>query len=196
MTPIRNIWGVGRNYLDHALELGNTPPPTPMIFLKAGSCITPESEPIKLTADCIHYETELAVQLGDDLSPKSLALALDLTHREAQTEAKKTGYPWTLAKSFRGACPLSRFVEFSQVKAFEELEFLLKINGEMKQHGFSKNMIHGLPRLIAYIRENFPIVPGDLILTGTPKGVGALKPGDVLEAEIKNLLKAQWTIAQ
>ncbi len=189
-----NIWAVGRNYRDHAKELGNTVPSKPMIFLKSGSTIE-AGQICELWngSNDIHHEIEIALRFGSPASsrevsqdlPKDLhfdaaALALDLTARDHQARLKSEGHPWTLAKSFRGSCPLGRFIEIpAQVPHFE---FELSVNGAVRQHGSTKDMVFDFETLRRYVLENFPVVPGDLLLTGTPAGVSRLASGDRAEA--------------
>lgn len=186
MKTIRNIWAVGRNYADHAKELGNAVPEKPLIFLKAGSCaVFGESFSIPAWCKDVHHEIELALQLDENLKAKSFGLALDLTERSIQNELKSKGQPWTLAKSFSQSCPLSDFIEVSDLKDLASLEISLKINNELKQIGNTKQMIFDLPTLVDHVKAHFPVCPNDVILTGTPAGVGPLKPGDKLVAELK-----------
>lgn len=195
---IRNIWAVGRNYADHAKELGNELPSEPMIFLKAGSTATENTEFINLppwTQD-VHHEVELALRFDDTLQISSAAVALDLTERTRQNQLKAKGHPWTLAKSFAQSCPLSKFFPVKMVSELQALEIQLKINGEVRQHGFTSQMIFPLEQLIDFVKFHFPVMPGDLLLTGTPAGVGPIKKGDVLEAELVTKIKHRWVVSQ
>lgn len=195
MRKVHNIWGVGRNYAEHAAELGNSVPEKPLIFLKAGSSLV-EGKNVELPqwTQNVHHEIEIAVQLGDQLQIESMALALDLTERTVQDELKKKQHPWTLAKSFRNACAISQLVPVSNIKDLDHLSFDLKVNGEVRQHGTTNQMIFGFESLTHFIQKFFPVVPGDLILTGTPSGVGPLKRGDQLAAQIHGKLKMEWSI--
>lgn len=194
------IWAVGRNYAEHARELGNEVPSEPLIFLKAGACATPDQVAIQAPALCqdLHHEIEIAVELDARLQPRQLALALDLTERTLQTELKKKGHPWTLAKSFRGACPVSQALPFSW-ELWPELQIELEVNSQLRQRGETKQMIFPLPSLLEHLRSLYPLQEGDLILTGTPQGVGPLRPGDELLARLKKgpdqiLLSARWRV--
>ena len=191
-----NFWCVGRNYADHAKELGHAVPSEPMIFLKAGSCLV-EGPEIRLPAwpGEIHHELEIALQFSTSLNFAKMALALDLTDRVAQNRLKEKGQPWTLAKSFRGACPLSPAVPFRDPRA---LHLQLLVNGQIRQDGLGKDMIFDAATLKSFVLERFPVVPGDWLLTGTPAGVGALKPGDRLEASLSEketrILQTEWHV--
>jgi 2-keto-4-pentenoate hydratase/2-oxohepta-3-ene-1,7-dioic acid hydratase in catechol pathway len=200
---IRNIWAVGRNYGEHAKELGNQVPSSggePLIFLKAGSTAVPNQGSFRLPhfTDDVHFEVELALRFGHDLTFDALTLAIDLTARDLQTKLKNQGHPWTLAKSFRDSCCLGDFVALSEAREkadgfdLQALEFRLKVNGETRQVGHTQDMIHTAEKLRLYVTERFPVEAGDVLLTGTPQGVGKVNPGDHLIAEISGLLEAEW----
>ena len=194
---IRNIWGVGRNYAEHAKELGNEIPSEPLIFLKAGSCATIAAKELHLPQipdSDIHHEVELALQFDENLQINAACIALDLTERTRQSKAKAKGLPWTLAKSFKEACPLSNFFPVEDLEELKDLEIILKINGELRQQGRTSQMIFKLDQLVDFVRYQLPVTPGDLILTGTPSGVGPLKPNDHLHAEIVGKATHQWIV--
>lgn len=188
---IQNIWAVGRNYAEHARELGNAVPEEPMIFMKAGSSIVPDGGRFALPkfSQDIHHECEVAYKFDSRLELTEMTLALDLTARDVQSKLKAAGHPWTLAKSFKASCPIGPFVP-----ADFDVQFVFRVNGELRQRGTTADMIHSAQKLRTYVLERFPVMPGDLLLTGTPKGVAALKPGDRLEAEIEGVLKASWSV--
>ena len=194
---IQNIWAVGRNYVEHAKELGNAASGAtedPMIFLKAGSSIVPNGGRFampKFTSD-IHHECEVAFRFGPTLKFEEMTLALDLTARKVQTKLKNAGHPWTLAKSFRASCPIGPFVAMPSDP--QNLRFVLKVNGEIRQNGNTSDMVHSVEKLRLYVTDRFPVVPGDLLLTGTPKGVALLRAGDRIEAEIPGVLTATWDV--
>lgn len=193
---IQNIWAVGRNYADHAKELGNEVPTEPMIFLKAGSTATLGAKEITLPAwaQDVHHEVELALQFDENLQIDEACIALDLTERAKQNQLKAKGHPWTLAKSFTGSCPLSGFFPVTDLEELKNLEIILKVNGETRQAGSTSQMIFSLEKLIEYVRQHFPVQPGDLLLTGTPAGVGPIRSGDTLEAEITGKARHTWTV--
>jgi 2-keto-4-pentenoate hydratase/2-oxohepta-3-ene-1,7-dioic acid hydratase in catechol pathway len=192
-----NIWCVGRNYREHAKELNNPIPDRPLIFLKAGSCAVPEGEiTLPWWTEDIHHECELAVRINARGAPTHVGIALDLTARSIQSELKKKGEPWTLAKSFTGACPVSRMIPFQNFEAFGLLQFNLTKNGRLTQSGYARDMIFPLKTLLEHIIRHYPICEGDLVLTGTPEGVGPVKMGDVLKAEISGHLDATWSVKQ
>ena len=193
---IRNIWAVGRNYADHAKELGNAVPSEPMMFLKAGSCASVNSTEIELPywAQDVHFEVELALKLGSHLQVMEAAVALDLTERTLQEKAKKAGHPWTLAKSFQGACAVSSFFMTRKLDDLKDLRLRLWVNDELKQDGRTSQMIFSLDQIMAFANKHFPLCHGDLILTGTPAGVGPLKEGDRVKAEIEGEITHTWIV--
>ena len=190
--PVGKAVCVGRNYAAHAKELGNVVPQTPILFLKPSTAIVPLSPDFTIPNDrgSCHYETEIAVLIGKTVSnlrveevPQAIVgygLALDLTLRDVQNQLKAQGYPWEVAKAFDGACPLSPFVKPELVADIKHTEFSLMVNGELRQHGFSHDMITPVYELIAYISQIFTLQAGDIVLTGTPEGVAVLQRGDKL----------------
>ena len=202
----QNIWAVGRNYAEHIRELGNAdakaPPKNPMIFLKAGSCRVANHASFTLPSfsSDIHHEVEIALRFGPKLKIDAFTIALDLTARDTQNILKAASHPWTLAKSFKNSCPLGDWHllktedEPSAHKELAELHFSLKVNGELRQKAQVSEMIFSMQKVCDYVRDNFPVLPGDVLLTGTPSGVAAIKPGDLLEAEITHFVKATWKV--
>jgi len=193
---IRNIWAVGRNYADHAKELGNAVPTQPLIFLKAGSSASIGASSFLLHAGAIeiHHEIELALHFDAHLEVTSAFVALDLTDRPTQLELKGRGEPWTLAKSFKGSCPMSPAFKVGSLSELADLELNLVVNGEKRQLGRTSQMIFGLEALVAFVKEHFPLCPGDVLLTGTPSGVGPLRRGDHVLAEITGKIRHEWSV--
>lgn len=193
---IRNIWAVGRNYADHAKELGNSVPSEPFIFLKAGSSALIDQEEILLPKWCeeVHHELEIALRFDEQLNFSEMALALDLTERKKQNQLKEKGLPWTLAKSFTNSCPLSKSFPFANINDLKNADLMLKINGEIRQQGNTNQMIFSFDILADFVKTHFPVCAGDWLLTGTPAGVGKLNPGDKLEAYLNQKLITKWLI--
>ena len=183
---------VGRNYAEHAKELNNPVPTQPILFIKPESSVQ-DGETLRLPRAGIHYELELAVVLARDLDGTStfnartdiagLGLGIDLTDRDLQSELKQKGHPWERAKAFDGACYLTPFVPFTN-QDLGHLSFTLDINGERRQHGHSCDMLFSIDALIDEITSAFTLRAGDVVLTGTPKGVGQLAHGDVLALDL------------
>ena len=194
--PIGKILCIGRNYAEHIRELGNETPAAPVIFMKPASSVIGEGEAIVIppySSDC-HHEAELALLIGKggkDIAPERVmehlagfGIAIDLTLRDVQAELKKKGLPWEIAKGFDTACPLSAFVPAEQVGTPQDLPIRLSVNGELRQDGSTALMVHSIPAIVSYMSGIFTLEPGDVILTGTPAGVGPLKAGDRVVAEI------------
>lgn len=196
---IRNIWAVGRNYAAHAAEMKAETPSEPFFFLKAGSCIETESKiRLPVWSTDVHHELELAFWIDENLNFSHVSLALDLTARDAQTKAKAKGLPWTLAKSFPGACPLGRWIALADLPDISSLSFSLKKNGTPVQSGLYSDMVFKPETLLNYVKNHYPVVPNDILLSGTPEGVGSLKSGDLLEAglysENREILTCHWDV--
>jgi len=197
---------VGRNYAEHAKELNNPIPSSPILFIKPATTVTPLSDVVVLPEGKgdTHYEVELAILVGEKLTRASVndiesaiagyGLALDLTLRDLQGELKAKGHPWEVAKSFDGACPLSTFVRPDAIRDSSNIEFTLKINGELRQHGHTNEMIMAVAPLIAFISQHFTLMPGDVVLTGTPAGVGVLPSGSKIEADLESVLHIETTV--
>lgn len=196
--PPGKIVCVGRNYAAHARELGNEVPEAPILFLKPSTAMAPLAEAFSIPAgrgEC-HHETEITLLIGKRLHHASeaechagiagIGLGLDLTLRDLQNELKKKGHPWEVAKAFDGAAPLSGFLRPDGF-VLDDIHFSLSVNGETRQRGHSADMITPILPLLAYISRIFTLEPGDVVMTGTPEGVAALRTGDVLMLEMEGL---------
>lgn len=190
--PVGKVVCIGRNYLEHIRELNNAVPETPILFMKPATSLLDLDEPIRLPVgrgEC-HHEVELAVLIGQELRNADLetarpavagyGIALDLTLRDLQNELKKKGHPWEVAKAFDGSCPLSPFLKPEALADPQATDLALRVNGELRQQGNTRQMMIGIFELLAYISTHFTLQPGDVVLTGTPAGVGPLQPGDRL----------------
>ncbi len=196
--PMGKVVCVGRNYAAHAKELNNPVPTEPLLFIKPGSCVVALDDSFSIPNDergAVHYEAEIAVLIGKPLSRRpnaeevldaisGFAPALDLTLRELQDKLKAKAYPWEVAKSFDGACVLAPFVPGDAVADLTDLGIRLSLNGELRQDGNSRDMLNPILPLIQYICGHFSLQAGDVILTGTPVGVGPLTAGDVLDLQL------------
>ncbi|WP_114416754.1 fumarylacetoacetate hydrolase family protein [Marinospirillum perlucidum] len=205
--PLGKIVCVGRNYAEHAAELNNPVPKQPLLFMKpATAAVDLEQAPLELPKDAgeVHYETEIAVLVGKRLQKADpdqvfaaiagVGLALDLTLRDLQTQLKQKGHPWELAKAWDDSCPLTALVKAEKVEDWQALELSLSINGEERQRGQASQMLTPLAQLLSYISQHFTLEEGDLVLTGTPAGVGPLHSGDQLELELKGYLQASTQV--
>ncbi len=190
--PMGKVVCIGRNYLDHIRELNHAVPNTPILFMKPATALLGLDHPIRLPegrGEC-HHEVELAVLIGRELhnvdvvtARQAIAgygIALDLTLRDLQNELKKQGHPWETAKAFDGSCPLSPFLKPEALPDPQAVDLSLRINGAIRQQGNTRQMMMGIFELLAYISTHFTLEPGDVVLTGTPAGVGPLHSGDAL----------------
>jgi len=192
LTAIRNVYCVGRNYAAHARELGNEVPESPVVFLKPSHAVgLLDGSTVRLPGDRgeVHYELELVVRIDrpyePDADPESmvggLALGIDWTLRDVQSVCKAKGLPWLDAKAFPSAALITEWQPYPGLEALSRTPFALMRDGEQLQLGQADRMLFPIPRLIAHIGARFGLGPGDLIFTGTPEGVGAVRDGDRLE---------------
>lgn len=204
--PVGKILCIGRNYAAHAAELNNPVPDVPVLFLKPAdaACDLRTNIVIPTGLGAVHHELELAILIGQRLSHASaekvsnaiagVGLGLDLTLRDVQTDLKAKGLPWERAKAFDGSCPLTPFVSVSKVDDWQTLSFTLVRNGIVQQEGNTSEMLHNVINLIAHMSESFTLNPGDIVMTGTPKGVGPLNVGDTLDVTLENWLACSTQI--
>lgn len=177
-----------------------------VVFMKPASCIVPVGRPISLPRDrgAIHHEAELVVRIGSggaNIPAESatqhidgLALGLDLTLRDLQTALKNAGKPWELAKAFDGAAPLGALTPY-RGQDLQALEFFFEVNGQQRQHGRTRDMLFPVAQQVQILSKTWSLLPGDLIYTGTPAGVGPLVPGDSLALHGPGLGRFEWTCA-
>lgn len=178
---------IGRNYSEHAKELGNAVPDEPVVFLKPPTALIPHGGPIRLPAFStdVHHEIELVYSIrrhNGCAEADRVTIGLDLTARDVQQELKQKGLPWEKAKAFDGSAYVAE--AFSAVESFpsgKHIEFLLKKNGHVVQSGHSGQMLNDVSALIAHVEQYMQLENGDLLFTGTPAGVGPLTAGDTLE---------------
>ncbi len=186
------IIGVGRNYVEHAAELGNTVPQQPLLFLKPPSTMIGDGDPIVLPPESkqVDFEAEIGVVIGKRLRRATedqaraaiggITCVNDVTARDLQRSEEQ----WTRAKGFDTFCPVGPRVASVDPRAYGDLEVVGRVNGAERQRARASQMVFGIPALVAYISQVMTLEPGDLIATGTPPGVGPLSPGDVVEVEI------------
>ncbi len=189
---------VGRNYADHAKELGNAIPESPVLFIKPPSSLATLEQGIVWNSDLgeCHFECELCLRIDQPLSKATdasqalsavgaITLGLDLTLRDLQNSLKNKGQPWERAKAFDGACVLADWVDVKEVSDWNSIEFRFFQNDELKQHGFTHDMLFDVTTLLLDISHSFSLQAGDVIMTGTPAGVAALYPKDQLTMLLK-----------
>lgn len=187
---------IGRNYLDHAKELGNKIPTSPLFFLKPDTAIQPKGHPFFIPdfSNNIHFEVELVIKIsknGKNVDEKfahkyydEIGIGIDFTARDVQEDCKKNGLPWEKAKGFDGSAQISNeFINKKSLK-LEDINFSLILNNSLMQKGNSKNMIFSFDQIISYISKYYTLRAGDLIYTGTPSGVGKVEIGDSLSCFI------------
>lgn len=206
--PVRRIFCVGRNYADHAREMGHDPDrEPPFFFSKPHDALIPAEGEVpypSLTRD-FHFEVELVVAIGIggcDIAPADAqshiwgyTVGVDLTRRDLQADAKKSGRPWDWAKGFDKSAPASPLLPVSKIGHPESGSIWLDVNGEPRQRGDLADQIWPVKDIISYLSRAVALQPGDLIFTGTPAGVGALQPGDVVTGGIEGINTFSFTIA-
>jgi 2-keto-4-pentenoate hydratase/2-oxohepta-3-ene-1,7-dioic acid hydratase in catechol pathway len=192
------ILAIGRNYGDHIKELDNERPDEPVIFTKPDTAILKNDEPFYYPSysNDIHYEVELIVRIckegkfvKEEYAHKyydKIGLGIDFTARDLQTKAKEKGLPWDLAKGFNGSAPISRWLDKNEFENLQNINFSLEVNGNIKQEGNSSLMLFPIDYIVSYLSTFFTLKTGDIIFTGTPKGVGPVVVGDKLQGFIEN----------
>lgn len=194
--PVGKVVCVGRNYLQHIKELENEIPNEPLLFIKPSTALSALNQPVvipKKLGPC-HNELEVAVLIKSKLCKASMqdveaaiwgiGLGLDLTLRDVQSVLKKQGHPWERAKAFDFSCPMSQFVCIDNVENVSNIGFSLCVNNELRQQGNSQEMLFPILKLLINITNTFTLLPGDIVMTGTPKGVAALSVDDQLTIEL------------
>ncbi len=201
LPRLRNIYCLGRTYRAHAVELGNRPEPRPLVFMKPASCVVPDGGTVAIPAGAgaCHHEVEMALLVGgaghrlDVGAARRLlagaAVAIDLTLRERQSALKQRGHPWETAKCFAGSCPMSGFLPLSALGDPDQTRLELWVDDELRQDGTTADRELSAAACIAYVSEFFPLERGDVILTGTPPGVGPVLPGQRLRARLGGQLE-------
>jgi fumarylpyruvate hydrolase len=184
--PVGRLFCVGRNYAAHAREMGASDREPPFFFMKPASAVLPGGGTLAYppqTAD-LHHEVELVVALGEGGSIFGYGVGLDLTRRDLQGEAKKAGKPWDMGKVFDHAAPVSALVPATSVGSVDKGRIALSVNGTVRQDGDLSEMIWTVPEIIAELSRFITLLPGDLIFTGTPAGVGPVQRGDRLDGQV------------
>jgi fumarylpyruvate hydrolase len=199
LFPVRRIYCIGRNYADHAIEMGHDPDKEPPFFFQKNSenVDTSGNFPYPTQTNDVHFEMEMVVALksgGVNISESEAlghvfgyGLGLDMTRRDLQSEAKKTGRPWEIGKSFERSAPMSELVLASQTGNLDSGRIALHVNGKQRQVGDLNQMIWKVPEMISYLSRFYDIAAGDLIMSGTPAGVGAIVRGDVMVGEVEGI---------
>ncbi len=199
LFPVRRVYCVGRNYAAHAVEMGHDPDKEPPFFFQKNpdNIIVGDSFPYPAMTSDVHHEIELVVALskgGENIpAEKALdhvfgyAVGLDMTRRDLQGEAKKLGRPWEVGKAFEESAPCGPIVPAEKVGPLTQGAVTLEVNGETRQKGDINQMIWKIPEMISYLSDYFTLAPGDIIMSGTPAGVGAVKRGDVMRGVVEGV---------
>ena len=193
------IFAIGRNYAEHIKELNNERPDEPVIFTKPDTAVIRNNSPFYYPdfSKDVHHEVELVLRIskeGKNIQEKfaskyydAIGVGIDFTARDLQQKAKEKGLPWDIAKGFNGSAPISdKLLLVSDFNDLKNINFSLQVNGEVRQQGNTSLMLFSFEYIIAYLSKFFTLRTGDLIFTGTPKGVGPVKVGDRLAAYIEN----------
>ncbi|MCB1650314.1 MAG: fumarylacetoacetate hydrolase family protein [Pseudomonadales bacterium] len=210
--PVNRIYCVGRNYAAHAREMGANPErESPFFFSKPANAVAENGAmlPFPSRTQDLHHEVELVVALaGESLDAKGsnlslaeagaavygYAVGIDFTRRDLQAQAKDKGRPWDTAKGFDDSAPITAITPVAQAGAIEKADIRLAVNGELRQQGQISDLIWSIPELIAELSTYYRLRSGDLIFTGTPSGVAAVQPGDVLEGHVDGLETLRITL--
>ncbi|KQQ59518.1 hypothetical protein ASF84_28095 [Pseudomonas sp. Leaf127] len=205
--PLGKVVCIGRNYAEHAKELGNPVPTEPLLFMKPGSCVVPLEDSFSIPADrgSVHYEAEIVVLLGKSLSKNpsveevldaisGFAPGLDLTLRDVQTRLREKGLPWELAKCFDGAAVIAPFVSADTFPDLTDIGIRLTINDKIVQDGNSSLMLNPIVPMLQHMAANFSLQAGDIIMTGTPAGVGPFEAGDRIALELVGQARYESTV--
>ena len=203
--PVRRVYCIGRNYADHVIEMGNDPKEDPIFFQKNPNNVDTSGEfPYPPESKDVHHELELVVALksgGTKISEKDaynhiygFAVGLDMTRRDLEAIAKKGGKPWEVGKAFERSAPMGVISKIETTGNMDSGKISLKVNGETKQDGDLNQIIWKIPRMISHLSTFYDIAAGDIIMTGTPAGVGPVKKGDKLVGSIDGLQSLEVTV--
>ncbi|WJH40042.1 fumarylacetoacetate hydrolase family protein [Aliirhizobium terrae] len=205
--PVRRVYCVGRNYADHAIEMGHDPSREPPFFFQknADNLYHGETFPYPSQTSSVHYEVELVMALsggGADIAPEDAlskvygyGVGIDFTRRDLQDQMKKMGRSWEVAKAFENSAPVSALVPASKIGHPQEAAIWLDVNGARKQDGNLNQMIWKLPEIIAELSKLFVLAPGDVIMTGTPAGVGPIVKGDKITCGVDGVGDLSLSVA-
>lgn len=206
LFPVRRVYCVGRNYADHAIEMGHDPSREPPFFFQKNpqNLVTDGRFPYPPMSEDVHFEVELVMALGKGGSDIPLEQALDcvwgygvgidFTRRDLQAAIKKAGRPWEAAKAFEASAPVSHLIPVSQTGHPQTGAIWLDVNGERKQSGDMAQMIWKLPEIIVELSKLFTLAAGDIIMTGTPAGVGPVVRGDKVTCGAKGVAELSITV--
>ncbi|WP_135081864.1 fumarylacetoacetate hydrolase family protein [Terasakiella sp. SH-1] len=192
LFPIRRVHCVAKNYGDHIREMGGDPQKVkPKFFSKSAHAVVGGRDEVSidypLATQDLHYEVELVVALGEGAEIFGYGIGIDFTKRDIQAEAKKNAMPWDTSKNFTGAAAVSQLTPFDKIGEMTEGAISLSVNGEVRQAGNLNQMIYNVREIMDHLNGYDVLLPGDIIFTGTPAGVGAVEKGDVMSCQIEGL---------
>lgn len=199
------IFCIGRNYAAHAAELGNEIPSEPVVFIKPLTCLVEEGQDVIFPChgEDLHHEAELVIEIGRDCRNvkeeevpnliSRIGIGLDLTLRDVQSKLKEKGLPWEKAKAFDCSSPLGKMVEYKG-EDLSDLHIACRVNEEERQNGSTSLMLFSIGNIVSYLSSIWQLGKGDLVYTGTPKGVGPLEKGDTIEVFSRDIGSSSWTI--
>jgi 2-keto-4-pentenoate hydratase/2-oxohepta-3-ene-1,7-dioic acid hydratase in catechol pathway len=202
----QRVFCIGQNYAEHVREMKGEIPEAPVIFCKPWTCLVAPGERIRFPkhGEELHHEVEVVVLIGKEGRAAAveeassfiagLTLGLDLTLRDLQRGLREKGLPWEIAKGFEQSAPVGSFTPVKKLRNLSDIEFGCKVNGEVRQHSNTSDMIFPIERLVVEISKIWRLLPGDLIFTGTPSGVGPLRVGDGVEIESPALGAFSWEV--
>ena len=202
---VRNLYCIGRNYSEHAKEMGAEVQKDPIVFLKTRQAYFNDEYTFQLPShsDNMHHEVEMVAVIGKDAHNVSeedamsyvsgIGVGIDFTARDVQSKCKEKGHPWTFAKSFFRSAPVSKIIPIQEINT-DYFELRLLKNNELVQSGSTSEMIHSLPKLVSYLSKHFYLEQGDCIFTGTPSGVSQVKAGDELIASLDDSISFQLLV--
>lgn len=201
------VFCIGRNYAEHVKEMGAPKPAEPVMFMKPATSLVLERQPLALPQGegSVHHEMELVVAIGRegrDIAREEaldhiagVTLGIDLTLRDLQSKLKQAGQPWERAKSFDGSAPVGKFTAWSGRTDIQNIEMRCTVNGVLRQQGNTRDMLFPVAEIIAFLSSHWRLLPGDLIFTGTPAGVGPLASGDRITIESPQIGGFSWNVS-
>ena len=203
----QRIFCIGRNYAEHVQEMHAPKPAEPVVFMKPATSLVAEGQALMLPIGLgsVHHEMELVAAVGREGSniPADAALdyvagvtlGIDLTLRDLQSRLKQAGQPWERSKSFDGSAPIGKFIALTAKIDIQNVELRCSVNGVLRQHGNTRDMLFPVAEIVAFLSRSWRLIPGDLIFTGTPAGVGLLLHGDLIEIESPQIGHFSWKVA-
>ena len=203
----QRIFCIGRNYAEHVKEMHAPKPAEPVVFMKPATSLVAEGQPLILPKGLgsVHHEMELVAAVGRegiDIPVDAaldyvagVTLGIDLTLRDLQSRLKQAGQPWERSKSFDGSAPIGNFIALSAKYDIQNVEMRCSVNGVLRQHGNTHDMLFPVAEIVAFLSRYWRLIPGDLIFTGTPAGVGPLFQGERIEIESPQIGQFSWIVA-